>query len=491
MNYIIYDFETTGREARFDQILQAGFICYDKKLKEINRINLKSRLNPDTIPSLGALRVNKLLLSDLLEEEKSSYLMMRDLNNFLKENTPGIFLGYNSIFFDEEFLRQAFWENFNFPYLTSTGKNLRGDVYNLATMTHAFDKNAFNVDINENGKMIFKLESLSKINNFHINNAHEAIADVEATKKIFEIIRNNSTKLFSNFMENTNLINISKKIKENNFFTIYGYYGFHNIFLATLLGEHPVYNNNYLAYDLRYDPKEIINLDCRSLSDIYYTGKLNGKKFKCFRKLKLNKQPAILDFKYAMSFKPYDKIEIEELQKRKNIIESSEIKKNMNKIQVTEAENYDSFPEYEEQTIYSENLNFQDKSIMENFHKENWEDKWKFASKFKDPRLQFFAAKHLYRNYPEFLPKNIFRRVHEKFSERFNSINEKKFTTLPSAMEEADNLSIEMEENNINDFEKEQLEQYNIYINFLNSYYNDPNPEIIRFDKNLSKKLFY
>ena len=37
MNYIIYDFETTGREARFDQILQAGFICYDKKLKELKK----------------------------------------------------------------------------------------------------------------------------------------------------------------------------------------------------------------------------------------------------------------------------------------------------------------------------------------------------------------------------------------------------------------------------------------------------------------------
>ena len=37
MNFIVFDFETTGRSARFDQILQAGFIVYDSKFQEIER----------------------------------------------------------------------------------------------------------------------------------------------------------------------------------------------------------------------------------------------------------------------------------------------------------------------------------------------------------------------------------------------------------------------------------------------------------------------
>ena len=60
MNFVIYDFETTGTSARFDQILQAGFIVYDQNFKEIDRLNIKSRLNPDIIPSIHALRVNRL-----------------------------------------------------------------------------------------------------------------------------------------------------------------------------------------------------------------------------------------------------------------------------------------------------------------------------------------------------------------------------------------------------------------------------------------------
>ena len=128
---------------------------------------------------------------------------------------------------------------------------------------------------------------------------------------------------------------------------------------------------------------------------------------------------------------------------------------------------------------------------MEDFDKVDWEEKWDFASKFKDPRLQFFAARHIYRNTPDFLPKNIFRRVHQKISERFNSMKKEKFTTIPSAMEEADTLSAEIEEEAKSEFIIKQLKQYNIYINFLNSYYNDNDAKPLKFDGDLSKKLFY
>ena len=69
-NYIVYDFETSGRKARFDQILQAGIIVYNESFQKLEEINLKSRLNPDTVPSINALRVNRLLISDILCEPK-------------------------------------------------------------------------------------------------------------------------------------------------------------------------------------------------------------------------------------------------------------------------------------------------------------------------------------------------------------------------------------------------------------------------------------
>ena len=127
---------------------------------------------------------------------------------------------------------------------------------------------------------------------------------------------------------------------------------------------------------------------------------------------------------------------------------------------------------------------------MNRFHNEEWDRKWSFAEKFKDQRLRFFAARHIYRNSPEDLPRKIFKLLHKKISERICSLEKKKFITIPAAMEEADSLSLKMEENDLGNDLKEQIDQYNIYINFLNDYYNDSNANPIQFDKNLSKKLF-
>ena len=57
-------------------------------------------------------------------------------------------------------------------------------------------------------------------------------------------------------------------------------------------------------------------------------------------------------------------------------------------------------------------------------------------------------------------------------------------------MEEADTISLEIEEEGDNVSLSTQLNQYNIYINFLNDYYKQQNPKPMRFDSNLSKKLF-
>ena len=70
------------------------------------------------------------------------------------------------------------------------------------------------------------------------------------------------------------------------------------------------------------------------------------------------------------------------------------------------------------------------------------------------------------------------------------SLESKNFTTIPAAMEEVDTLSLKME-NETESFKiKEQIYQYNIYINFLSDYYSDSNPKPILFDESLSKRLF-
>ncbi len=59
MNIVFYDFETTGVDVNFDQIIQVGAILINEKFEEKDRIDLRCRLNPGVVPSAAALLVNK------------------------------------------------------------------------------------------------------------------------------------------------------------------------------------------------------------------------------------------------------------------------------------------------------------------------------------------------------------------------------------------------------------------------------------------------
>jgi len=292
-NFIVYDFETSGRSSRFDQILQAGIIIYDQNLKVLNKLNLKSRINPDIVPSINALRVNKLKISDILSEKMSCYEMTMQMHSFLSKFQDSFFVGFNSINFDEEFFRQTLWEHFTFPYLTNTKGNSRLDVLNFVTLVHAFRKNALNVEVNDEGKITFKLESLAKANCFESNNAHEAIADVETTMKLLEMLLKNNYDLFKIFINNSYPVKLENKIVEQNIFTMHHYiFSKHRVYLVKNLLKHPVYKNQMIGFDLKYDTSEIVNYGIDELEEIY-----RSKSF--FRKIKLNKQPSILDKSYA------------------------------------------------------------------------------------------------------------------------------------------------------------------------------------------------
>ena len=191
---------------------------------------------------------------------------------------------------------------------------------------------------------------------------------------------------------------------------------------------------------------------------------------------------------------PYSEFSEEEIELKNRQLENKQFLENLELVLQRESEEYienksQEIP-YEEETIYSKNLNYKDSFIMKDFHNESWDKKWIFAEKFLDPRLRFFAARHIYRNQPSELPRKVFSLLHKKISERLLSLESKNFTTIPAAMEEVDTLSFKIENEEESHSMKEQIYQYNIYINFLNDYYNESNPKPILFNESLSKRLF-
>ena len=101
MNYVFYDLETTGRSAAWDQIIQVAAILTDSNLKIIDKYENKCRINSWCIPHPEAVLVNKISINTLLTSNLSHYQLMLNIRNKFLEWSPAIFIGYNSIKFDE------------------------------------------------------------------------------------------------------------------------------------------------------------------------------------------------------------------------------------------------------------------------------------------------------------------------------------------------------------------------------------------------------
>jgi exodeoxyribonuclease I len=132
VSFVVYDVETTGFNKRFDQILQFGAIRADDDLVAIDRIELRSRLLPNVVPSPKALHITGVAFDDIISTTRPShYQMVCEIQRTLQAWSPAMFLGFNSINFDEEFLRQAFYHGLHPIFLTNTNGNARADVLKL------------------------------------------------------------------------------------------------------------------------------------------------------------------------------------------------------------------------------------------------------------------------------------------------------------------------------------------------------------------------
>ncbi|MDY0131332.1 MAG: exodeoxyribonuclease I [Desulforegulaceae bacterium] len=177
--YLFYDIETSGLSKCFDQIVQFAAIRTDLEFNRLETHNFKIKLRDDIVISPEALLVHKMGPKQL-KDGVSELDGVLEIHRLL--NTPGtISLGYNTLGFDDEFLRFSFYRNLLPPYTHQFKNNCsRMDIYPMAVFFYLFSKNSISWPFLED-KVSLKLENLISFNNLTKGTAHDALADVEAT----------------------------------------------------------------------------------------------------------------------------------------------------------------------------------------------------------------------------------------------------------------------------------------------------------------------
>ena len=176
--YLFYDLETSGTNPSFDQILQFAGVKTDLSFNEIERYEFRIKLRNDVIPEPGALIVNRLSIEDIMEGY-TEYEAVREIQSIL--SAPGtINIGYNSISFDDEFMRFNYFRNLLEPYANQKIGCIRMDLLPITLMYYLFKKESM-IWPSKNGKVNLKLENLNDLNGLADGMAHDAVVDVLAT----------------------------------------------------------------------------------------------------------------------------------------------------------------------------------------------------------------------------------------------------------------------------------------------------------------------
>jgi exodeoxyribonuclease I len=181
-SYLFYDIETTGLNKAFDQVLQFAAIRTDRQLNEIDRHSVTVTLRPDVIPSPAALLTNRIAVTEF-SGGLCEYEAAEQIHRLM--NQPGtISLGYNTMGFDDEFMRFSFHRNLLPPY-THQYKNgcSRMDLYPITIIYRLYKTDAL-IWPEIDGKLSLKLEHLGDANRLVAGQSHEAMVDVAATVEL-------------------------------------------------------------------------------------------------------------------------------------------------------------------------------------------------------------------------------------------------------------------------------------------------------------------
>ena len=260
--FFFYDLETSGLNPRDDRIMQFAGQRTNLDLEPIGEpVNILVKMTSEVLPSPYAIMVTKITPQETLREGISEA-------EFCKYVTEEIFIpntiavGYNTVRFDDEFMRATLWRNFYDPYEWEwkDGRS-RWDILDVVRLTRALRPEGINWPVTEDGKATNRLELITKLNGISHEHAHDALSDVYATIAVAKLIKEKQPKLYD-FLFKMREKNAVKKLgnldDKQPFVYASGRYPseFNKTTVAFPLTSSR--NGNILVFDLRYNLDKLL-----------------------------------------------------------------------------------------------------------------------------------------------------------------------------------------------------------------------------------------
>lgn len=403
--FFFYDLETSGLSPREDRIMQFAGLRTDLNFNPIgDPVNLLVKLSDDTLPSPGAIQVTKItpqqtLQDGLTEAEFAKYVQ----EEIFIENTCAV--GYNSIRFDDEFMRHLFWRTFYDPYAWQwrDGRS-KWDLLDVVRLTRALrpeginwpvgTKEIIDQETGESKTVEFstnRLELLTKLNGISHEHAHDALSDVYALVSVTKMIKDHQPDLFNYLFKMRNKKEIQKLVNlERPMPFVYACGRYPSQFEKTTVAYPiaPAKNGNVLVFDLRHDPSE---------ENAYPT----------IKELKYNHCPAVAPLGVLEKNDGWQKLQLD-----KTTIEQNMKKLHDNPAIIEKARtDHEEKPDFEkpfdaESALYDGFLGEQDARLVNLVHESKPNDLADLHPNFIDERLTPLLLHYKAKNFPQSLSED-------------------------------------------------------------------------------------
>lgn len=306
--FLWYDLETFGQDPRRTRIAQFAGIRTDRDLNETGEpINLFCRPANDLLPSPIATLITGITPQQAGRDGLNEAEFFARLHDELAQpHTCAV--GYNSIRFDDEFMRYGLYRNFYDPYEREwRNGNSRWDLLDVMRLAAALRPEGLQWPQRADSRGIsFKLEHLAEANGVRDGMAHEALSDVRALIGLARKLKTAQPRLWDYALKLrdkryvaglfdvgklTPLLHISQRYPAERQCAA----------LVLPLTANPQIATRMVVIDLDSDPAPLLTLDPDAIRDRLYTRAVDlpeGEARIALKEIHTNKCPIVLPLEH-------------------------------------------------------------------------------------------------------------------------------------------------------------------------------------------------
>jgi len=412
MSFYWYDLETFGSDPRRTRIAQFAGLRTDDDLNPIGEpLVLYCKPADDLLPSPEATLITGITPQQALRDGvNEAELIGHVLDEFAVPQTCVV--GYNSLRFDDEFIRCSLYRNFHDPYEREwRGGNSRWDLLDMMRLAHALRPDGMEWPLRTDSTApSFKLTDLSAANGIGHEHAHDALSDVKALVGLARRLKQAQPRLFEYYLGLRDKRRAAALLDVANMTPVLHISGKYSAArgsaaLVAPICRHPQIESRVIVFDLDADPETMLSLDPDGIADRLYTPTVDlpeGESRIPLKEIHLNRCPALVAIDHLRA-DDFRRLRIDPDRGRQRVEMLRAADGLAAKVRQVYARSRERRPVDADAALYDGFVPDHDKRLFQKVRAAAPRVLPAFAAQFEDPRLQELVFRYQARNWPESL----------------------------------------------------------------------------------------